>query len=85
MRRMNSMLLGHQGASGRTDCMYLSMASCVAASSHDSGRWTMREAASRMSSTAGSAILGVGQRVQQPRQRERRGCRNASAASGCPA
>ena len=24
MRRMNSMLLGHHGASGRTDCMYLS-------------------------------------------------------------
>ena len=26
MRRMNSMLLGHHGASGRTDCMYLRMA-----------------------------------------------------------
>ena len=26
MRRMNSILLGHHGASGRTDCMYLSMA-----------------------------------------------------------
>ena len=42
MRRMNSMLLGHQGASGRTDCMYFSIASSVAGSSHDSGRWTMR-------------------------------------------
>ena len=27
MRRMNSMLSGHQGASGRTDCMYFSAAS----------------------------------------------------------
>ena len=42
MRRMNSMLLGHQGASGRTDCMYFSMASRVAGSSQDSGRCTMR-------------------------------------------
>ena len=32
MRRMNSMLLGHQGASGRTDCMYLEMARSVAGS-----------------------------------------------------
>ncbi len=29
MRRMNSMLLGHHGASGRTDCMYLRIASCA--------------------------------------------------------
>ena len=36
------MLLGHQGASARTDCMYLSIASCVAASSHDSGSQTVR-------------------------------------------
>ena len=43
MRRMNSMLLGHQGASARTRCMYFSMASCVAGSSHDSGRCTMRD------------------------------------------
>ncbi len=42
MRRMNSILLGHQGASGRTDCMYLSMAICTVGSSHDSGRRTMR-------------------------------------------
>ena len=36
------MLLGHQGASERTDCMYLSIASRVAASSHDSGSHTVR-------------------------------------------
>ena len=53
MRRMNSMLLGHQGASGRTDCMYFSIASRVAGSSHDSGRCTMRVGTS-MSSMAGS-------------------------------
>ena len=44
MRRMNSMLLGHQGASGRTDCVYFWIASRVAGSSHDSGRCTMRDA-----------------------------------------
>ena len=54
MRRMNSILLGHQGASGRTDCMYLRMASRVAGSSQDSGRWTMR-AATTISSIGGSA------------------------------
>ncbi len=48
MRRMNSMLLGHHGASGRTDCMYFSMASCVAGSSQESGRWTMREGTSML-------------------------------------
>ena len=42
MRRMNSMLLGHHGASGRTDCMYLRIASCVAGSSQERGRWTVR-------------------------------------------
>ncbi len=36
------MLLGHQGASARTDCMYFAIASCVAASSHDSGSRTTR-------------------------------------------
>ena len=43
MRRMNSILLGHHGASGRTDCMYLRIASCVAGSSQESGRCTMRD------------------------------------------
>ncbi len=38
MRRMNSMLLGHQGASFRTICMYLRIASSVASSSQESGR-----------------------------------------------
>ncbi len=42
MRRMNSMLLGHQGASARTTRMYFSIATSVAGSSQDSGRWTMR-------------------------------------------
>ena len=54
MRRMNSMLLGHQGASLRTPCMYLRMASCVASSSHDSGSRTMRVGTS-MSCTAGNS------------------------------
>ena len=36
------MLLGHQGASARTDCMYFSIASRVAASSHDNGSHTVR-------------------------------------------
>ena len=43
MRRMNSMFHGHHGASARTPCMYRSMASRVAGSSHDSGRWTIRD------------------------------------------
>ena len=46
MRRMNSMLLGHHGASARTDCMYFSMARRVAGSSQESGRCTMREGTS---------------------------------------
>ena len=50
MRRMNSMLLGHHGASARTDCMYLSIASCVASSFQDSGRCTMRDGTSMSSS-----------------------------------
>ncbi|MOA54651.1 hypothetical protein D3C78_1783100 [compost metagenome] len=43
MRRMNSRLLGHQGASLRTVVMYLSIANWQAGSSQDSGRWTMRD------------------------------------------
>ena len=43
MRRMNSMLLGHHGASGRTPCMYLSIARRVAGSSQERGRCTMRD------------------------------------------
>jgi hypothetical protein len=57
MRRMNSMLLGHQGASGRTDCMYFSMASRVCGSSQDSGRCTMR-LGTTMSSSGGQGVLG---------------------------
>ena len=53
MRRMNSMLLGHQGASARTDCMYFSIASRVAASSQDSGSHTVRLGTS-MSAVAGT-------------------------------
>ena len=53
MRRMNSMLLGHHGASGRTDVMYFWIARRVAGSSHDSGRCTMRDATS-MFAVAGS-------------------------------
>ena len=69
MRRMNSMLLGHQGASGRTDCMYLRMASCVAGSSQESGRCTMREGTA-MSSSAGMWRSHVGERVEQRFARE---------------
>ena len=61
MRRMNSMLLGHQGASLRTDCMYFSIASWVAASSHDSGMCTMR-VGTCMSSMAGSAFSAASSR-----------------------
>ncbi len=64
MRRMNSMLLGHQGASGRTDCVYLRMASCVAGSSQESGRWTMREGTT-MSSRSGMRRSHGIQRVEQ--------------------
>jgi hypothetical protein len=42
MRRMNSMLLRHQGESARTDCMYFSIASFVAGSFHDKGSQTVR-------------------------------------------
>ena len=62
MRRMNSMLLGHQGASGRTDCVYFWIASRVAGSSHDSGRCTMRDGTS-ISSVARQRRLEL---VQQP-------------------
>ena len=48
------MLLGHQGASGRTDCMYLRIASCVALSSQLSGSQTVREGTT-MSSVSPSA------------------------------
>ena len=63
MRRMNSMLLGHQGASGRTDCVYFSMASCVAGSSHDSGRCTMRVGTSIVVD-ARAVALGVLERAR---------------------
>ena len=46
------MLSGHQGASARTDCCIARVASCVAGSSQDSGRCTMR-LGSRMRSTLG--------------------------------
>ena len=65
MRRMNSMLLGHQGASGRTDCMYFSMARRVAGSSQDSGNQTVREGTTswsvspRASSAASTASMSV--------------------------
>ena len=62
MRRMNSMLLGHQGASGRTDCMYFSIASLVAGSSQDNGSRTMRESTS-MSSTAGRVSSSLSDRA----------------------
>jgi len=42
MRRMNSILDGHQGASGRTSSWYLRMASWTEGSFQDKGRWTMR-------------------------------------------
>ena len=64
MRRMNSMLLGHHGASGRTDCMYLRMASCVAGSSQESGRCTMREGTTMSSRSGMRALAGV-ERVEQ--------------------
>jgi hypothetical protein len=54
MRRMNSVLLGHHGASARTDCMYFPIASRVCGSSHDSGRCTTR-LGMVMSSRLGSA------------------------------
>ncbi len=69
MRRMNSMLLGHQGASGRTDWVYLRMASWVAGSSHDSGRWTIREATS-ISSVAGSAPSTSSRSASEPLARQ---------------
>jgi hypothetical protein len=43
MRRMNSMLSGHHGASSRTAPMYFWIVSMVAGSRQLSGRWTMRE------------------------------------------
>src|SRR5260370_11046133 len=52
MRRINSILLGHHGASGRTPCIYLRMASCVAGSSQESGRCTTRDSTT-MSSRSG--------------------------------
>ena len=58
MRRMNSMLSGHQGASARTDCLYRSVASCVAGSSQDSGRCTMR-LGRLMRSTLGSSSIAA--------------------------
>ncbi len=55
MRRMNSRLLGVQGASLRTPCMYFSMASWVAGSSHESGRWTTRVGTTRLSTEGRSS------------------------------
>ena len=46
MRRINSMLSGHQGASARTDLTYLSTACWQAISFHDSGSHTVREGTS---------------------------------------
>ena len=48
------MFHGHQGASERTPCMYRSMASRVAGSSHDSGSRTVRDG-TRSSCAGGSA------------------------------
>ncbi len=61
IRRMNSMLLGHHGASLRTDCMYFWIASCVAGSSQESGRWTIRvgTSMSSMSGNRASAAISV--------------------------
>ena len=63
------MLLGHQGASARTDCMYREMASRVASSSQDSGSLTIR-VGTCMSSMAGSVGFGLRQSRQQPIQRK---------------
>ena len=65
MRRMNSMLLGHQGASARTDCMYLRIASCVAGSSQDSGRCTMRDGTSMASMGGSSSSAAIEQRSER--------------------
>ncbi len=69
MRRMNSMLLGHHGASGRTDCMYFWIASRVAGSSHESGRWTMRLGIVRLC-RSGSSDSAISSSVEKlgPRQ-----------------
>ena len=84
MRRMNSMLDGHQGASARTSSMYLSIASCVAGSFHDSGRCTMRRR-HRPCRRSAEAVprAPTARRAGVARQDAR--CRSGSAASGCPA
>ena len=70
MRRMNSMLLGHHGAFGPHQLMYLRIASRACGSSQESGRWTMRVGTS-MSSAAG----------RSPRSRRSSAEAGASAAS----
>ncbi len=59
MRRMNSMLSGHHGASSRTAPMYFSIVSMVAGSRQLSGRCTMRDGmrkSSRSPSASSAAI-----------------------------
>ena len=65
IRRMNSMLSGHQGASSRTEAMYCSMVSWIAGSFHDSGRWTMRLREGEVVERR-EPLLGVDQRLDQP-------------------
>ncbi len=54
IRLMNSMFHGVHGASERTPCMYRSIASRVAGSSHDSGSRTVRDGT--RSSWAGGSV-----------------------------
>ena len=86
MRRMNSMLLGHQGASARTDCMYFcDRQHGVAGSSHDSGRCTMRVGTS-MSSIGGRLRLELPQARRAGARRDRTPAVDSGpAASGCRA
>ena len=84
MRRMNSMLLGHQGASARTDCMYLL------------DRQPRRRIVPRQRQVhdarrhldvvgrAAASLLGSSSSVEQPLARQARGRRSGPAASGCP-
>ena len=70
-RLMNSMFHGVHGASERTPCMYRSMASRVAGSSHDSGSRTVRDG-TRSSFAGGSVVLDpLQQRQQRPRGQPR--------------
>ena len=70
MRRMNSMLDGHQGASARTPRIYLSIASWTASSFHDSGRCTMRDGTS-MSPTVAELVFDRLERGDQVVERQR--------------